>query len=135
MNSEISESLFGHTSKRAKSNLNQARENTLAKLELVTIRKLRQKISLLTSIRNQIPAFLGVLIIVLLANYHKDLFQENTSEVVPFIYLFLRCSQNLVDVFRLSSYLRIEWPRIESYLKLAPGNNVLKENMSSRNIE
>lgn len=91
-------------------------QNSIEKLRTLGISQ--RKSSVYYSIRNQIPYFIGVFFVVIVSYGHKSLFGDNPSEVVPYLYLMLRLAQSLSDVTRLSSYLRIDWPRVQSFLKI-----------------
>ena len=90
-------------------------QNSIEKLRMLGIRQ--REASIFYSIRNQIPYFVGVSFVVIVSYRHQSLFGDNPSEVIPYLYLMLRLSQSLSDVTRLSSYLRIDWPRVQSFLK------------------
>lgn len=91
-------------------------------LELNRMMRSRISLTLASSMRNQIPAIFGIAALILISYHSQSIFLDNKSEVVPYIYLLLRTSQSAADVTRLSSYLRVDMPRITSYFQVIKNN-------------
>lgn len=66
----------------------------------------------LSSMRSVFPQLMGLASVVMIAMHGQDSFSENPAMLVAYLYLVLRLFQVLSDIARVSSNLRLNYPRI-----------------------
>lgn len=71
----------------------------------------------LSSMRSVFPQVMGLASVVMIAMHGQSSFSENPAMLVAYLYLVLRLFQVLSDIARVSSNLRLNYPRISILYK------------------
>lgn len=83
---------------------------------LYQINNLRRRFYTYSSTRVAIPQIVGILAIILISGTPLTESFDNRSEIVPFLYLLLRFFTSVSDIFRTTSLLRLDFPRVVQFL-------------------